>query len=120
MAASPRVPFINGKGRNSPWEEPRPFYFYGRYWACWGSVVFVFLDFRDFLGHRLFEIRRGIRVIERLLELFEALVRLFEVVGVEDAEAVAYGRIFLGGDDLSRLAAASALRFWLCWMMPSM
>ena len=47
-------------------------------------VVFVFLDFRDFLGHRLLEIRRGIRVIERLLELLEALVRLFEVVGVED------------------------------------
>ena len=63
-------------------------------------VVFVFLDFRDFLGHRLLEIRRGIRVIERLLELLEALVRLFEVVGVEDAEAVAYGRIFPGGDDL--------------------
>ena len=46
-------------------------------------VVFVFLDFCDFLGHRLLEIRRGIRVIERLLELFEALVRLFEVVGVD-------------------------------------
>lgn len=96
MAASPRVPFINEKA-GTPLGRSHGLLFLWTLLRLLRRVVFVFLDFRDFLGHRLLEIRRGIRVIERLLELLEALVRLFEVVGVEDAEAVAYGRIFPGG-----------------------